>query len=123
MVQVVCTHDSEHTMSPLLIFFSGEGGTGKNFVLKALVQTLNHGHGINPKDRNRSIVKVGAAASEAEAEAEPSSPVLPEGIPISEDGDDDVASTDDDCRPCAASQSDSDSGSRASAFSRSDAQA
>ena len=43
-----------------MILFSGEGGTGKSFVLRALVQTLNHKHGINPKNRLRSIVRVGA---------------------------------------------------------------
>jgi hypothetical protein len=62
MVQVVCTHDSQpqHLESPLMVLFSGEGGTGKSFVLKALVHTLNFKHGINPRDRCRSIVRVGA---------------------------------------------------------------
>jgi hypothetical protein len=48
MVQVVCTHDSQpqHLESPLMVLFSGEGGTGKSFVLKALVHTLNFKHEI-----------------------------------------------------------------------------
>ena len=60
MLRVVLKHDDLTGLGPLHLFFSGEGGTGKSFLLTALVHTLNQKHGIKPSDYDHSVVRVGA---------------------------------------------------------------